>query len=110
MHAGVGPTAGHHADKLAGDFRERLLQRILQRPLPQLKLPPGKIGAVVRKRQFERASHGQELTTEPRRARKQSKTAETRRREEFIKKVPLCVSATPRFQILFFSVSSVSPW
>jgi hypothetical protein len=64
MHACVGPATGHHSDKPARDFRDRLLQRILQCALTRLKLPPGKIGAVIGEREFDGSCHGDDWNRE----------------------------------------------
>ena len=47
VHAGVGAAGAAHEHGLAGHRRERVLERLLHRPLPGLALPAGEVGAVV---------------------------------------------------------------
>ena len=55
VNARVGPPAGQHANRLAGDLFERLFERILHgRPI-DLELPPGIGGAVVGNGEFQGA-------------------------------------------------------
>ncbi len=47
VYAGVGATRRRHLDRLGGDLRERFLQRLLNRALSYLTLPPVKGVTVV---------------------------------------------------------------
>jgi hypothetical protein len=47
VHAAIGPAGGGDADRIAGDRRERRLERILDGAAARLRLPAEKAAAVV---------------------------------------------------------------
>jgi hypothetical protein len=47
VDAAIGPARGRHADRLAGDPGQRLLERILHGAAARLRLPAEEAAAVV---------------------------------------------------------------